>query len=392
MREALTRGFIAVWCAGFLLQGAYWIATTVLQWQVAIIPGATPKDLGTLYFAQLVPMMIMTPLAGAMVDRVNRKLILVCSLAAISAIGAIGALLNDSAALTFAACLTLGAAIGVILAVQSPTFHVLIPGMVPAKSLSPAVSLYAVAQNGNRMIGPVIAGALLVLGGVSLALWWVVAIAAVGVLAVWFIPHRPIVRPAVKEGLLAQFGGGFAVLGRQPAIRRAIVLVAVNCGLALSYASMLSIVATEMGVGERGFSLLMGASGLGALVGALVPYPPVRRLVDVTWLFLISIAGLAGLAFSPTLLPAVVCSFVISGAGISVNTRLNVMVQRQLTDDVRGRVMSLYSWAWGGSLPLGGLLLGYIGEATSVSTAFLVLAGLLAATAVFNAVTARRLD
>lgn len=392
MREVLTRGFIAVWCAGFLLQGAYWIATTVLQWQVAILPGSTPKDLGALYFGQLLPMMLMTPIAGAMVDRFNRKLIIASSLVGIAAIGATGALLDGAGSLTFAACLALGAAIGLILAFQSPAFHVFIPAMVPKTGLSRAVSLYAVAQNGNRMIGPMIAGALLVVGGVSLAFWWVVAIAVAGVIATSFIPQLPVVRPAVKEGLLAQFGGGFAVLGRQPAIRRAIVLVALNCALGLSYASMLSVVATEMGVGERGFSMLMGAAGLGALLGALLPYPRVRRLVDVSWLFLIAVVGLVGLAFSASLVPATICSFVISGAGIAVTTKLNVVVQRQLTDDVRGRVMSLYSWAWGGSLPLGGLLLGYIGEATSVSTGFLVLAGLLGATAIFNAVTARSLD
>lgn len=392
MREALTRGFILVWFTGLIMQGGYWMIVTTLQWQVAILPNTTPKDLGSLYFAQLLPMMLLAPLAGALVDRFNRKAIVACSMTGFAAVGITGALLNNSALLTFSVCLALGFTLGVLLTMQSPAMQVFIPAMVPPANLHHAISIYAVAQNTARMLGPVAAGALLILGGTSLPLWWVAALAALAAVTLALVPRQTRAVSTQKESFLQQLGGGFAVLRRTPSIRRAILLVAFNGAFGLSYVSMLSYLATDMHVGEGGFSLMMAASGLGAIIGAVLPYPRVRKLRDISLLQVIGVGGLIVLGLSHSLILTALACLIISGAMTSANTRLNVIVQRQLTDAVRGRVMSLFSWAWGGSLPLGGLLLGYIAEVTSVHTSFLVLSGVLTALAIFNFVSARPMN
>lgn len=392
MREALTRGFILVWLAGLIMQGGYWMVVTTLQWQVAILPNTSPKDLGTLYFAQLLPMMLFAPLAGALVDRFNPKILVSCAMIGFAGVGLAGAMLHDADLLALAVCLALALILGSLLTLQSPTMQVLVTYMVPPQGLHHAISIYAVAQNIARMLGPVAAGALLILGGTSMPLWWVAALGTLAVITFAFVPRRRPSRPLQKESFVKQIAGGFTVLRREPAIRRAIALVAVNGAGTLSFVSMLSYVATEMAVGEGGFSIMMAASGLGAIVGAVVPYPRVRALRDISTLQFVSVTGLLTLGLSHTLALATFACLVTSAAATSANVRLNVMVQSQVNEAVRGRVMSLFSWAWGGSLPLGGLLLGLVADATSVHTSFLVLAGVLLTLALANFFTAKRIN
>ncbi len=388
VEHLFNRGFALLCSVGFVSQGCYWLLITALQWQVANLPDSGPAEVGLLYFLQLLPYLLIAPFAGVVLDHFNRKVVIAVALAMLSLVGFSGGIAGNTGALGFATCAILAMCVGACSPFNDAGHHSIMPSTVPTQLFPRAVSLFAASQNIARTIGPILAGGLLLLGGAPLALVCGGAIYVLVILLVIGYPRQSASRGPRTESVLAQIGGGFAVLAKNAVVRRAIAFVALTGLLVLSSASMFSVIVTSrFDAGEVGFALMLAMAGIGAVIGALSPFPRARNLKTIAWLHTLSALALVGIAFSPSLIGACFSVILMAASANAAMIRLNTIVQSQLDDRVRGRVMSLYVWAWGGSLPLGGLLLGWLGSLITVSGGLAVMAGAIGTVALFTALS-----
>lgn len=404
--EGAARGFAWWWTATFsraivaalFVWGGYWLAITVLQWHVASLPQTTPAQVGLLYFIQLSPMLLLTPFVGPLLDRIGGRPVLVAAGLFMAVVSAAGLALGIAGMLGFGASAVLSACLGLCMAVGSPAVHAFVPTTVSPYGLGPAVRSVAVSQNIARLIGPAAAGALLLQVGVPHSLVAVTAAAVMGALLLVRAPllvNPGLVPPAAdSDGVAAGPGiqrlfSGFRIAFALPLARRALLLTLANSVLSLSHVSMLPLIATDvLRVGEGGYAAMMAAGGAGAMLGALLPLR-MRTLRPISALFVLSAAALAFLALAASLPFAVAASGVLGALGVMVAISLNVHLQAGIGHEVRGRVMSLFTWAWGGFLPIGGLFLGFVAGNFSVETALLSAAVLLVCVAAANAALGR---
>ena len=130
-----------------------------------------------------------------------------------------------------------------------------------------------------------------------------------------------------------------------------------------------------LGLGAEGFGFLMAALGVGAVAGALTvgfwrgPEPPVRVLGGAATITLISLFSLSAVRQVATAVPLL---FVTGFFGLILVASCNTRLQLAAPDELRGRMMSLYTLVWGGVFPIGAFCVGAISEAWGVSTAFFV--------------------
>ena len=360
-----------------LIWSAYWLGVTSVQWHVASIPGVGPSQIGILYFIQLAPMLLLTPFLGAILDRIGGHPVLTGAGLIIGIAAAAGVLLGLLGLLSFILGAILSACLGLGMALASPAVHTLIPTTVPTEGLAPAVRTVSVIQNVARLCGPMIAGLLLLHSGVSLAVALVSVLSLTATLLLTRVPKIRAEREQQPGSGVAGLVSGFRVAFVLPPVRQALLLVVTNSALTLSHVSVLPLMtANVLEADETGFAALLAAGGVGGLLGALFPLTRIRGLRPVALLLVLSSAGLILLGLSDSLPVAILASGILAALGLMTAITLSLYIQRNITQDIRGRVMSLFTWAWGGFLPLGGLFLGFVSEHATLRTA-LILAAIL---------------
>lgn len=349
--------------------------------------------LGLVGFFGQAPTSVIAPLAGVLVDRWDRhKTIIVTQIAA----------MLQSAALAFFALtglmtvwhlMVLGAVQAVINAFDMPARQSFLGQMVEDRGDLPnAIALNSSMVNGARLIGPVFAASLVALFGEG----WCFTIDALSYLAVigsllaMHVAKRP--APPREGHVWAEMKHGLRHVAGQPLVRSVLILLAASSVLGGAYSTLLPMVAgTTLRGGPSTLGVLMGAGGLGALVGALylASRSTVVGLGGVISRSTMAIAvGLVALRFAGSVWTASPIVFVI-GLGLMVQmASTNTIVQTVVDPDRLGRVMSLYAVAFFGGAPIGALVEGALADVIGPMNTFLV-AGL--AMGVCAAVFARAL-
>lgn len=230
------------------------------------------------------------------------------------------------------------------------------------EDLANAIALNSSMFNGARMVGPAIAGVLIGVAGEGLAFALNAAsyVAVIGgLLSMDVPPHRPAIdRPPVLRTLAEGFRYAFGF----PPIRAILIVLALVSLLGMPYTVLLPVFATEvLGGGPHTLGFLVSAAGLGALSAALylASRSTVRGLgrVIVVAASLFG-AGLVAFALSRTAWLSLGL-LLVTGFGVMATTAsINTVLQTIVDDDKRGRVMSLYTMAFMGMAPFGGLLAG----------------------------------
>jgi MFS family permease len=339
-----------------------WIQQVALSWLVYRLTGSAAL-LGITAFASLIPMLVVGPLAGAWLDRHDRRKALmgVQALLFLQA-GALAALTwLDQIGPTVIILMSL--LLGTLNAVDTPARQSLIGHMVTDKADLPnALALNAMLFNLGRFIGPPIAGLLLtamseagcfVINALSyLALLWGVAAMRVGPMprAVGSVGH------VFREGVRYAFGTW--------SIRTLIVVLALVNITASAYAVLLPVFAKEVFLGDaRTLGWLWGAAGAGAFLSTvlLATLKTVRATVSAVVAGVL-VAALALLVFPLTAdLSIALPAMVALGYGISVtNVGINTALQTLAPDHLRGRVVSFFSSTRFGFDAIGGLIAGAV--------------------------------
>ena len=370
-----------------------WIQQVALAWLVYRLTGSAAL-LGLAAFAALAPILVVGPLAGAWIDRHDRRRLLMqvqvllfiqaSALAALTWFELIGPSL----------IILMSLSLGVLNAFDTPLRQSLIPVMVGGRDDLPnALALNAMLFNLGRFIGPPIAG--LMLGFMSEAACFLLN--AFSYLALlWGVAAMRLAANARAAGSVGHvFKEGVRYAFDTWPIRSLLIVLALLNLTASAYAVLLPVFAKEVFHGDaRTLGLLWGAAGCGAFAAtlALATRPSVRATLNLA-IFCVVLAALALLAFPLSAdlliaLPALAAlGFGISGANVGINT----VMQTIAPDRLRGRVVSFFSSIRFGLDAIGGLIAGSIAALSSAPAALLGEAALLAATGVWLLSRAGRL-
>jgi MFS family permease len=353
-----------------------WMQNIALAWLVVELTHS-PVALGILAFCRFGPFTFFGLFAGALADRFdNRRLIMATQAAAMCVSIALAVLaLTDSA--TVWAVYALAFLGGTTFVFDAPGRHALTFQLVGRDELPNAVALNASLFNASRTVGPAIAGLLIAAAGVGVC-FVVNAFTFLAVLSAHALLGKEELHPVEREetppSFLNSIRDGIGYVRRSPRVRFLIGAVAVISLVSLNFNVILPVLASEtLDVGPEGFGILSAAFGLGALCGALLS----AALSRASWKALVlgmGGFGVAQLALAPqeTLLIACVLLFV---AGVSFTLWMsNTQSILQLTspDHLRGRVLSLWLFAFAGSAPIGGLISGWLTDLGGTELTFTV--------------------
>jgi MFS family permease len=341
-----------------------WMQQIAMSWLVYRMSGSALL-LGLIGFAGQAPAILFTPVAGVFADRLNRHRLLICLQILCMLQAAALAYLTLSHRVTVPYLFVLSVTLGILSSFEIPTRQSFVVDMLDHKeNLINAIALNSFMFNSARLLGPSIAGLVIGLAGegICFLLNAVSFLAVIIALLFMKIPRRNDVSPALdiwpglKEGVRYAFA--FAP------IRYVLLLVALIGLAGMPYLVLMPVFAKDLlGGGPQTLGFLMGASGLGALLGAL--YLASRESIVGTNKRITASSGLFGVcliafAFSRSFPVSLVLMFATGLGMIITLATANTALQTLAEEDKRGRVVGLYVLALAGTMPLGSLLAGIV--------------------------------
>ncbi len=369
-RPLHSRNFALVWSAALVSNVGSWMQTVALGY---VVTARTHQPLwtGLVAAAAFLPMGLLAPLGGALADRLDRRRWLIVTTVAEACFAAALAVLAAAGNAVPAVLVGVAFLGGVAAAVGFPTYQAMLPDLVPREDLLAAVSLSSAQFNLGRVIGPALAGVVLVAGSDA----WAFAVNAASfgavVVALVFVRLPARTPPAFPvEGIARRIVAGARVAAAEPGCRSAIILIAVVALVGSPFIGLVPAVAIDgLHRGAAGTSALVTGQGVGAVAGALALAPLARRwgrrrlLVGALFAFPTAIVGYG---ISPSLVTATVAIVVVGTCYIGVLTGLNTVVQLRAPEQARGRVLGLYMMALGTIYPIGLVVEGAIAGAVGI--------------------------
>ena len=386
MRSALSHKAFRLVFAGTLASNiGTWMQNVILI-ELAYRLTRNASFIGIITFAQLGPMLLLSPVGGAIADRVNRRTLMVSIAAWQGVLSLALAVVVTQPHPDRVLMVTIVAAIGIGSALNGPAASATLPALVGTDDLQGAVALNSASMNASRVVGPILGGATAVLGGATLVFAVNAATYLFVIIALMLARADFSSKGRRGESPLSQLTGGFRVAARDRVIGGVLLTIAVFSLFSLVFIYQLPKIAKDQfGFGESSYTLLFATFGLGAVLGALSmgSWLAGRERATMVRLglavFAVALAVFA-LATTPAIgFPAV---FVCGASYFVVVTALITILQLRVGDEVRGRVMGLWMMAWAGLVPVGSLVGGYVIDAigmTAVLLAGAVVAALLGA-------------
>ena len=349
------------------------------------VPQLAPLYLGFVGLARAIPGLSLGLFGGAVADRTDRRRLMLVTQCSAATTAAILAGLTISGSITIVEILLLGALNSTIFAFDAPTRQSMVPRLVDERHLVSAIGLNSAAFNGPMIVGPVIGGLLYVPFGLG-GLFVVNALSYLAVVvALLFMTPIPIDARSRDVSVLDSIREGLAYVRRDVVVRWVVLLAAATALLARPYIQLLPAIAERtMHVGAVELSWMLGASGVGALLGAIATASLGdlrRRGALLLGAAFFMGAFIALFAAQRTLLGALP---VLAAAGVAMMVFMgmaNTLLQTRTPDHLIGRVMSVQTMIFIGLMPLGQLVLGMMGTIVGVDVAILA-GGLLVAAVV----------
>jgi MFS family permease len=345
-----------------------WMDTVAEGWLVYRLTGSSLL-LGTVTFAGQLPVLLISPFAGLVADRVNRRKIVITTQIASMIIAGFLAGLTLTKRITVNEVIVLAALMGIVNAFDIPARQSFLVEMVGREDLMNAIALNSSMFNAARIIGPSIAGILVASVGEG---WCFFAnsvsyIAVIAGLLLMKVAPRP--REEISVSPFEHIAEGFRFVRQTGPIRALLLLVGLVSLVAMPYAVLMPVFAAKVLHGNaRTLGILMASAGLGALAGALVlasrrGVKGLSRMVSVAC----AAFGLALILFSLSHW-WILSALLLVPVGFSVMTQMgstNTLIQSMVPDRLRGRTMAVYSMMFLGMAPFGALLSGWSADRLS---------------------------
>lgn len=365
LRPLRRRDFALVWSAALVSNIGSWLQTVAVGVLVTELTHQA-RWTGLVAAAAFVPFGVLSPVGGAIADRVDRKRLLVATTVGETAFAALLAVLVGTGNATPLGVTALVFAGGCMTGLGFPAYQAILPDLVDQEDLLGANSLSFAQFNLGRVVGPALAGAVLVLGSYTWAFALNAASYGAVLAALLFVRLGPVAPSDEPPGLWSRIRTGARGARAEPGCRTAIAAIAVTALLLSPFIALIPAVALKLfGEGEGATSLLIAAQGAGAVAGALALAPLAgrfgRRRVLVLNLLVLPVL-LAGYAAAPSLVVAGVALAAVGAAYVGVLSGLGTVVQLRAPAALRARILSLYMVALGTVYPLGAVLQGWLGD------------------------------
>jgi predicted MFS family arabinose efflux permease len=352
-----------------------WMQTVAQSWLVLQLTGS-PLRLGLIGTLQFGPILLFSVVTGAVADRLPKRRVLVVTQLTLAVLALVLAALVATGHVRYWHVGVVAVLAGFAHTFDSPARQSFMVEMVGKADLANAVALNSASFNAARIVGPAVGGLLIARFGVAPAF----VLNAVGLIVVAVALTTLGARGAAptRRGttMLQEIGEGLRYAARTPMIRLILGLLLTVSLTVFNFTVYVPLLARQvLGLGAEGFGFLMAALGVGAVTGALTvgfrrgPEPPIGSMMIAA---AVALSGLLGLSTVHTTWMAVPLLFVTGFFGLMLVASCNTRLQLAAPDELRGRMMSLYTLVWGGVFPIGAFCVGAISEAWSVSMAFRV--------------------
>jgi MFS family permease len=360
-----------------------WMQFTALGYEVVSL--APDSHLASLYVgligaSRAVPVLVLSPFAGVVADRYPRRRVLFVTNATTAALSLMLAVVIATGSATIVLLMTLSGLLASTQSFDAPARQSWVPIMVPRDFVSNAIGLNSVAFNAPAVVGPPIAGLIIAGVGVAPCMFAnaVLTLAVVVVLA--FMQPAP-ASSKRRDSVWASIREGIAFIESHPVLRWVVLLLIVTSLLVRPYNFLLPAYAAHvLDTDARGLGVLMAATGIGAMAGALATasFVPERRSALWALSALVMALGAIGLGFTGSMFTALAVLGAMGLATLLFLGSSNILLQTLAPDDMRGRVISVYSMIVLGFVPGGTLLLGSLASVFNLRDA-LITGGAVAA-------------
>ena len=359
-----------------------WMQSTPVMWLAYRLTESTAAT-GMIGFLAMAPYIFITPLAGALSDRVSRRKLLMTVLSLSVIIAAILAALTMTQNITIVALGVLAFAQGTLNGVEVPTRHAFFIQLIQDKADLPnAIALNSININSTRLIGPAVGGLVIAVFGEAACF----GLNAISFLAVLIqlarITPNEGRRKDNSSGLLADMIEGWRFGLSHPVILPLVLTLGAISFAVSPYTVLMPAMAVQtFGKGAELNGFFISSVGLGALAGAilLARRPNVRGLTRWLWITgSLAAIGILGFSFSRNEWLSFVC-MAITGMGLmGSSATVNTILQSIVEEDMRGRIVSIYSTFFIGAAPLGHLAAGWLAEHIGAPRTFTVCGALCA--------------
>ena len=376
------RDYRLLWFGAFTSTTGTWMQQVAEAWVVLSLTGSA-FYLGLTAFLGQLPIILFTLVGGVIADRIDRRKLLLGSQYVQMATALTLTLLIYFEWIQIWHFLVLVFVVGTAQAFGGPAYQALIPGLVKKEDLPNAIALNSIQFNLARVFGPLLAGTVLALVGPALC-FGLNGLSFVAVIISLYLIRATFQPPKTQESVMEGMRTGLTFVKERAAIWQLSVLgfIITFCGIPVM--TLLPIYARDIfGMGATGYSIMMTFSGLGSVMGALI-YAGMGKQEGrgklTLQVQLVMALVMTTFALSRNLVLSCVALFLGGVCLMTLIASISALVQMTITDEVRGRVMSVFMLAFRGGMPLGSLSAGALASQLSPTLALLVMSSLLGIT------------
>tara|TARA_B100001123_G_scaffold45418_1_gene46439 strand:+ start:3773 stop:5002 length:1230 start_codon:yes stop_codon:yes gene_type:complete len=362
-----SRNFALLWGNNMTFALSQSVRQFAFTW-LALELFSSGKALGLIIFALGLPILVFGLPAGALADRIDRRLLLFASQVGGFVVTLLTAVLVWTGVMTVPLTMVMALALGATVAFGQPVRVAIVPSLVEPSRLLNAVTLMSLSQNVSMIAGPAIGGVMIAIGGVGAAFAGQSVLLGIGLIALLPMRVPAIDRAGQQRHMVAEVREGLAFVVGHPGIRTLmLVLMTTALVMAGTFMTLLPKIAKEdLEIGALETSLFFTAMGVGMLMSSLL-LASFSRLDRAGLWFIVTLisGGVLNAAFGVSLwYVASLAIMFATGWNAGFFTNLNLtLIQANTPHVVMGRVMSIYTLAMAGGMPLGGLLAGLMSDA-----------------------------
>jgi MFS family permease len=360
-------------------------ASNIGTWMQNVILGAyalkltgSPGYVGLIYFCQLGPLLFLSTTGGLLADIADRRRLLI-GLQVTQMLLSFGlAVLAMSDHPSEVALVVVVFAIGIANALGAPGLSSILPTLVPREDLPGAVALASVQMNLSRVIGPAIGGALYAVFDASPVFAINAATYLFAIIGLAWASYPGHTGAVVEERGFRRLLSGVQIARRDPLLSRLLLTLASFSVISLPFVGLMPVIADHnLGIDPKSvaYGVLYACFGLGAALGAITVGTVFAQWEKVTLLrpgFIAFAVLLAVFGLLQTAGPAYVIGALLGYAYFIVITSLSTVLQEQIDDSQRGRVMALWIMGFGGMVPVGVLIASWLADATSITAIIII--------------------
>ncbi|MBM3243284.1 MAG: MFS transporter [Candidatus Omnitrophica bacterium] len=367
------RNFRVYWLGMLVSLIGTWIQQVAQSWLVFQLTNSALL-LGIVGFLNSIPVLALSLFGGVLADRVNKRTILITTQILFMFLAFILAVLTQFRIITPVQIIVIAFLNGVIMAFDAPARQSIVVELVGKKHLFNAIALNSVAFNSSRIIGPALAGILVATIGMS-GCFYINGISFFAVIFALYTIKLAHIRHYPRVSAFKDLKEGLIFIKNNRILLALIAMVSIVSLFGVAHVILMPIFANDvLKVGIKGLGVLMSSAGFGALLGALT----LARLGDfkhkgrlLLFSAMIFSVSLVMFSLSKVYLLSIFSLALVGLSSVIAVSLVNTLLQLNVEDKFRGRVMSIFMITFAGMMPFGNLIAGGLAHVAGVSVAVL---------------------